>query len=267
MNRKEGLILLWLVFAAILGGSFYGVAQEDEKIERKISYARQPPAPPAKVKGEETEIVYDNPFFSKNPDKKENYEVYLDKFVVWTTDTTAVYSILGNSDFVISHRESEPGIHRMECSVGDPKLGKRLRAKLKKEPKVIRVSNFYYSSQYESEYRPEDYVTVRLKNAGDSIRLKEIADSIGGYIRCSSVERGVWELFLGRCKSTAIEIANELYEVGFTEWADAGIVYEVFLDFSYDPEVSKQWYLYNTKNISIPPANKYTDLEVSSAWN
>lgn len=93
MKRKEGLILLWLVFAAILGGSFYGVAQEDE-VKRFVP--TPPPPAPSHAKGVEPEYLFE--YNSSN--EKVYYEVYLDKFIVWTTDSMAVYSCLGDPEYV-----------------------------------------------------------------------------------------------------------------------------------------------------------------------
>ena len=214
MNRKEGLILLWLVFAAILGGSFYGVAQEDE-VKR---YLPPPPPPaPSHAKGVEPEYLFE--YNSNN--EKEYYEVYLDKFIVWTTDSMEVYSCLGTPEYVKNSYESSPGIRRMECSIGDVKLGKKLRDNLRKISGVIRVANYCYDTSTKTECRPEDEVNVMLKNSADSVKLFSMIDSIGGKVFPGMRYRPDtrWTIELMSCKSTAIELANYLYETGLFEWA------------------------------------------------
>ena len=262
MNRKEGLILLWLVFAAILGGSFYGVAQEDG-VKR---YLPPPPPPaPSHAKGVEPEYLFE--YNSSN--EKEYYEVYLDKFIVWTTDSMAVYSCLGHPEYVKNSYESSPGIRRMECSIGDVKLGKKLRDNLRKIPGVIRVANYCYNKSSKTERRPEEYVTVMLKNSADSVKLFRMIDSIGGKVFPGMRYRpdNYWSIELISCKSTAVELANYLYETGLFESARPYFWTEMCVEFTYDPYVNKQWGLYNINNITISKGNRYTDLNVSLAWN
>ena len=56
--------------------------------------------------------------------------------------------------------ESSPGIRRMECSIGDVKLGKKLSDNLRKIPGVIRVANYCYNKSYKTERRPDNEVNV-----------------------------------------------------------------------------------------------------------
>ena len=214
MKKKEGLILLWLIFAAILGGSFYGVAQEDE-VKRFLP--PPPPPAPSHAKGVEPEYLFE--YNSNN--EKEYYEVYLDKFIVWTTDSMEVYSCLGTPEYVKNSYESSPGIRRMDCSIGDVKLGKKLLENLRKISGVIRVANYCYDTSTKTECRPEDEVNVMLKNSADSVKLFSMIDSIGGKVIPGMTFRpdNFWSIELMSCKSTAIELANYLYETGLFEWA------------------------------------------------
>ena len=84
-----------------------------------------------------------------NPEKTDTFQVYLDKFVVWTMDTSAVIKAIGNPDYIKGVRHYPGWSYEVKVNTGDPKIGKRLRDRLRKLPFVDRVENHLYSQPLE----------------------------------------------------------------------------------------------------------------------
>ena len=203
-----------------------------------------------------------------DPEETDTFQVYLDKFVVWTMDTSAVFKAIGNPDYIKGVRHYPGWSYEVKVNTGDPKIGKRLRDRLRKLPFVDRVENHLYSQPLELGVLP--WVYLRLYNESDSVRLKEFADSLN--LKISSTPRFEyikWELEIGPGnKLYPRELVKKVLATGMAQYC--GINWDHLSDitlFTYDPYIEHQWGLYNRKNPTRPDANRYTDLDISRAWD
>ncbi|MCM1439760.1 MAG: S8 family serine peptidase [Roseburia sp.] len=111
------------------------------------------------------------------------------------------------------------------------------------------------------ELFPTGYIDIELYNPDDYNLLTEMADQYGLVIVEQNYYMPLWYLLrIGdmACPSV-MDIANSLYETGnfsscSPEFSCDG------MEISYDPEVMKQWGLYNSINEGI-------DINISNAWS
>ena len=274
MKHNGLMTLVWGILVSIFCGTFYGIAQNDDSVKsywEKIYH----PDPPYYPQGMEPEIYpadfpsTDSLTRSMEMGTPDSIILYPDRFKIWTNDTSAIFNLLGNRDFVTEAYPVTHGEFVIECSVRDAMLGRKLRDSLKNTPYVNYIENFGYSTKDRSLRIPYCTIMVELYNEHDSIRLKEIADSLG-----LSVDHGsnfdqilYWNFSLNNTKENSIQIAKRIYDTGFFKYVDNGFDGTDILEFTYDSLINEQWGLYNLANISDPASNKFTDLGVSKAWN
>lgn len=227
------------------------------------------PPPPETIPGVDPErYVYP---MRKDSSEMENAEVYLDKFVVWTTDSVTTMSLIGNPDYVKNVERDEEGTWAITVFTGDVRKGKELRDQLRKTPGVISVENYIF---YPPAFRriPTRKIAVYLREASDSVRLLQIADSFNMKARHVPMlydDGLVWYLKLTKNTFTPIKEIIEFIvhdmnpDFCYVSWDGIwAIPY-----FTYDPNINLLWGLYNRNNPPIPNMKRYTDLDISRAWN
>ena len=151
--------------------------------------------------------------------QEDNLILYPDKFRVWTTDTNAVYSVLGNRKFVTKNLKINNGMYRIDCCVEEPALGLQLRDSLRNMDQVIRADNFAYNPKSGYQRQPTLSLYVSLYEEKDSIRLKNVTDSLGlrAYRDPNPIGIQFWEINIENTKESSTEIAKKLYRTGLCE--------------------------------------------------
>ena len=263
------LVVLFTIINCVLSFAYANEPIGEEE-PCKTTYSRihrKPVAPPQKGTGipEETLEVIE----SLEPLEIHTYEVYLDRMMVYTKDTTAVLKALGNP---MSVRKIEKGLHdqwEMNIQTDDVNAGVKLREVLKKIKGVTWVENFVYDKG--NEFIPLPVIQVSLKNPEDSIKLRPYIDSFSLDAFKNIWSNYRWQLqFTPDTRASRIDIVKALInshipiEFITLDWDDPiGVIPE----FTYDPYIQSQWGLYNLDNQTIPKRYKYTDLGVANAWN
>ena len=274
MKHNGLMTLVWVILASIFCGTFYGIAQNDDSVRsywQKIHY----PDPPYYPQGMEPDVYISDVSYSDSPTKSMEMEdidsiiLYPGRFKIWANDTLAIFNLLGNRDFVTAAYPISDKEFVIECSIKDALLGRKLRDSIKNSPHVNYIENFGYSTKARCLLVPDCFISVRLYNEQDSIRLKEIADSMGLSVILRSKFHPIihWKFRLNNTKENCIQVAKKIYATGFFQYVGDGFVGTVIPDFTYDSLVNEQWGLYNLSNISDPSKNKFTDIGVSKAWN
>lgn len=226
-----------------------------------------PPMTSETLKGEKLEVL-----IQTEPKEVQTFDIFLDKFIVWTMDTVATKRIIGNNEYIKAIESDKYGGWAMTVKTGDIYIGKSIRDSLRLAKETIRVENFVYNSE-RFELSPNNEIYVKLRERSDTTKLKEVADSLhlvatvkpidflDSYLR--------WDLRMTPktkySRNEILKIIHEKVNPKYVElcW-DGGVVR---LAFTYDTYVDRQWGLYNSVNPSIPRENKYTDLDISQAWN
>lgn len=118
-----------------------------------------------------------------------------------------------------------------------------------------------YVSESGLELAPTGYVYVKLKSANDYQTLKSKAEEHGMEIVEQNKFMPLW--YTLRVKDTAetppVDAANAMYETGLFESSSPDFHFDA-LEFSYDPDISSQWGLYNSQYEGM-------DISISPAWN
>ena len=268
--------LIWTILLSIACGTVYTSAQNSEAMSCRV-------VPPQYPEGMEPTVVHRSFFTSKKfkklsdePSYGSQVILYPDKFRVWTTDTNAVYNVLGNRKLITNTLAVDSGKYMVDCAVGDGILGRQLRDSLMNMPQVIRADYFGYTPDDRGYLlKPLLFLSVCLFEEKDSTQLKEITDSFGLRLYPDiNISTGTgpapilwWNVSLENTKESTTEIAKKLLNTGICERVVNALEIGVINCFTYDPEVNKQWGLYNLDNISKPIDNDYTDLAVSLDWN
>lgn len=111
------------------------------------------------------------------------------------------------------------------------------------------------------EVWPTGYVSVKLKSADDAVLLQKAARENGLEVVEQDPFMPLWWLL--QCSSntakSVIDVANRLQESGLFASASPDFACNG-AEISYDPDVHKQWNLYNAQNEGF-------DINVSPAWN
>ena len=119
-----------------------------------------------------------------------------------------------------------------------------------------------YTDAQGFELWPTGHVSVKLKSADDISLLQSAAKKYGLDILEQDKFMPLW--YLLQCgKNTnmsPIDAANSLQESGDFAAASPDFAFSNGADISYDPDVHKQWGLYNVSNEGY-------DINVSPAWN
>lgn len=118
-----------------------------------------------------------------------------------------------------------------------------------------------YKTEDGTELIPDGYINVKLKTASDYSKLQAVASQYN----CEIVEQNefmpLW--YSLRVPNTSsinpVEVANAIYETGDFESSSPSFSVDG-LDISYDPDVYKQWGLYNSLYEGY-------DINISKAWN
>lgn len=118
-----------------------------------------------------------------------------------------------------------------------------------------------YNTEDGTELIPDGYINVKLKTASDYSKLQAVASQYN----CEIVEQNefmpLW--YSLRVPNTSsinpVEVANAIYETGNFESSYPSFSMDA-LEISYDPDVYKQWGLYNSKYDGY-------DINISKAWN
>ncbi len=118
-----------------------------------------------------------------------------------------------------------------------------------------------YKGQNGTQLTPSGYLYVKLKSNEDAEVLRQTAKDFGCEIISNDKRMPLWyTLYYPVGTGTnPVEVARKMYETGKfascqPEFANGTS------DISYDPDVHKQWGLYNS-------ANPQFDINVSEAWN
>ena len=113
------------------------------------------------------------------------------------------------------------------------------------------------------------YLYVKLKSLNDKEVLERTAKSYGLIVIEQNKFMPLW-FVLKKENSTrgkSLDIANSFYETGLFEECAPDLAMEG-REISYDPEIAKQWGLYNFgENPIDSPCVKNVDIKVSNAWN
>lgn len=117
-----------------------------------------------------------------------------------------------------------------------------------------------YKTESGQELTPNGYINVKLKNAGDYPLLTDMAKLYNLDIVEQNKFMPLWyNLYLDVSNGgNPVEVANELYESGCFEFSFPSFSFNA-LEISYDPDVKRQWNLYNRKNDMF-------DISISKAW-
>lgn len=118
-----------------------------------------------------------------------------------------------------------------------------------------------YVSESGLELAPTGYVYVKLKSANDYQTLKSEAEKRGMEIVEQNKFMPLWYTLRVKDagKTAPVDAANALYETGLFESSSPDFHFDA-LEFSYDPDISSQWGLYNSQYEGM-------DISISSAWN
>ena len=221
MKHNGLMTLVWVILASIFCGTFYGIAQNDDSVRsywQKI-YHPEPPYYPQDMEPEGYPSDFsstDSRTRSKEMEEIDSIILYPDRFKIWTNDTSAIFNLFGNRDFVTAAYPVTHGEFVIECSVKDAMLGRKLRDSIKNTPYVNYIENFGYSTKDRNLRIPDCSIMVELYNEQDSIRLKEIADSMGlrvfhGY---NFDQILYWDFRLNNTKENSIQIARKIHATG-----------------------------------------------------
>ena len=211
--------LIWTIFLSIACGTVYTSAQypDSEAMSCRV-------VPPQYPEGMEPEMVpgYLHSSIKErtiSENQEDNLILYPDKFRVWTTDTNALYSVLGNRKFVTENLKINNGMYRIDCCVEEPALGLQLRDSLRNMDQVIRADNFAYNPKSGYQRQPTLSLYVSLYEEKDSIRLKNVTDSLGlrAYRDPNPIGIQFWEINIENTKESSTEIAKKLYRTGLCE--------------------------------------------------
>ncbi len=129
---------------------------------------------PQKVRGISSEFV--DHYVSVDPLEKSTYEIYLDKFIVWTKDTAAILKLVDNPNY-IKNIGSDEDMWAITVNTGDIQKGVTLRNLLRNTPEVLYLENYVYSKD-DFELIPTRCIHVCLSTASDSSQFKQIVDSL-----------------------------------------------------------------------------------------
>ncbi len=118
-----------------------------------------------------------------------------------------------------------------------------------------------YKSENGDDLIPNGYINVKLKSASEYSTLQTVAQQKG----CEIIEQNpfmpLW--YNLRVKDApgrnAVDIANAIYETGKFASAFPSFTFDA-IEISYDPDVYKQWGLYN-------PDYEGLDISLSQAWS
>ncbi|MBD5203372.1 MAG: S8 family serine peptidase [Bacteroidales bacterium] len=278
--KKESIrlfpIIMLLMAVCIQAMATREVCTAEEKMTEIKSEALvypddPPPMTSETLKGEKLEVL-----IQTEPIEVETLDIYLDKFIVWTLDTLSAKRIIGNNEYIKKIESDENGGWAVTVKTGDIYIGKNLRDSLRRAKETIRVENFVYN-RFGHEFWPTNEITVRLRESSDTIRLKEVVDSLhlAAIGKDADSPYNVFGPFIywnlkmtPNTKYSRAEIVNIIHEKVNPKFCElrwgGGIVRALF---TYDTYISRQWGLYNLYNPSIPKKYKYTDLDISQAWN
>ncbi len=268
------VLLLCSVFCAFMAKAANQQKDEGDKIrfdpELQFTKIPEPDTPPARVSGIKPEIIRYCPDRSRMGSKNyEEYELYLDKFVVWCSDSAATVSAIGNPKFITSIEYIPDYGWEIRVNTSDVRKGKALRDKLRKMAGVQGVENYGYPSEGH-ELVPSNGVCVGLYELSDSVRLKQIVDSLGLIAHPDEGYKWIWivrpkaGVKFNRLDILKTLLDREMFSICSLDWVTKGVVYQAF---TLDPYVKEQWGLYNCADVSRPNEFKYTDLDVSRAWD
>ncbi len=108
---------------------------------------------------------------------------------------------------------------------------------------------------------PNGYINVKLQSESDYSILQGIAEENHCVIVEQNTFMPLWyNLKIARgSERNSVEVANIIYETGYFAESCPSFTVDA-LEISYDPEVLRQWGLYNSKNEGF-------DISVCAAWN
>lgn len=123
----------------------------------------------------------------------------------------------------------------------------------------LKVMPCYIYGNY-LDVAPSGYIDVRLKKSEDMDILRQYMENYKLiFLGQIQYEPLLYSLCISKeTQVSPIEIANTMHETGLFEYASPGLVFNC-LEISYDPDVLKQWGLYNKD------FNQF-DISVSEAW-
>jgi len=175
----------------------------------------------------------------------------LDKAVILTKKTTGIAGIRDNAIKAIDDSQ-------FKIQVVDRNSISKLVNKEKS------VSSLHIESCYKNhsglELIPTGYINVELKQPTDYDKLQSLALTYNLVIVGQNDFMPLWySLRLGEDNdNSVIDIANAIYESGVVFSSSPDFSFDG-IEISYDPDVRKQWGLYNSRNEGI-------DISASKAW-
>ncbi len=118
-----------------------------------------------------------------------------------------------------------------------------------------------YKTPEGQEIYPTNYINVKLKEAKDSTLLRALAEKYDLKIISQDKFMPLWHILsiTEATGMTSLDAANTIYETGLVASSVADLASDDMC-VSYDPNVTKQWGLYNLDFEGI-------DINVSPAWN
>ncbi len=225
---------------------------------------------PAVVKGVQPEKIIYYTEGQRDESSREELDLYLDKFVVWCSDSAAVVTAITNPKYIQSIKRIPEYGWEIKVNTFDVGKGKTLRDRLKELPCVQGVENYAYSQKVKQEMTPFRFISVILEELADSIVLKNLADSLHLSASCIIPRLGVWHLEpKAGVKFNRSELVDAVINTNVSRYCNLEYDWKVMViqEFTYDPYVKDQWGLYNRKNVSKPEKLIYTDLDISRAWD
>ena len=118
-----------------------------------------------------------------------------------------------------------------------------------------------YVNNIGQQLKATDYLYVKLKSMDDKAMLSSVAETYGLDIYSQDEFMPLWFVLKKRSAESGnvVDIANRVYETGLFAECSPDFSMER-AEISYDPNVGKQWGLYNTMT-------EGADINVSEAWN
>jgi subtilisin family serine protease len=199
---------------------------------------------------------------------QNSFYYYHGNKIVLVEDTTKMISIVSNSsinDLIetdgatlvknITDSQLKINIYKLNNS------SSRKRIKEANASKSITLQSCYFNDE-NAELIPNGYINIKLKDESDYEDLVNYANLYGCTILGQNKFMPLWyNLYVSpTADKTSIEIANNIYESGEFAASFPSFTIDDALEISYDPDVYKQWGLYNSEYEDC-------DISISKAWN
>lgn len=169
-----------LLFLMVVMQTMAVATRDDEEVKKEV-VIKIPPypgvkkaVPPRKTRNAEVEKL--RILVSTDPEQYQNFEIYPDKFIVWTTDSAATVKAIHDEEY-IKRIEKDDDMWAITVMTNDPDQGRLLQNRLRNAKGTVRTENYVY---YEdgTEQWPNAYFYLQLRESSDSVKLKSLTDSL-----------------------------------------------------------------------------------------